>query len=428
MSDRASRRRPVVLAMLMLVIVISVIDKMIFAFAGPALIRDLHLTPLQFGFAGSAFFFLYSISGILVGLLSNRVPTRWLLIGMAVVWSVAQFIVTSAGSFGALVFSRVLLGTGTGPGTAVTQHATFKWFQGKDRIIASTMIQLSLMIGGLAASAALPLLVHSWGWRSCYLGLGIVSGIWTLLWLVGGQEGRTAESLDDAEEVDRSPAGYRSLLSNSTFLAVTFIGFVGYLPNVLGFSWLAVYLQQGVGLRPAEMAAYLTSLALCLIVITFVLSRLCRRALRGGASFRGAMVLPPMIACTLGGSAFLLLAVLPKDRFVTLGLYAVGSIAINLLPAFGFAIVGHIAPACRRGGLLAIHNGLVTTAGIVAPGLVGWLISRAGGDVAGGMNSFFVLLGSVAALAGLAGSLLVDPERARHSMTTPRPAVQGRPH
>jgi len=43
------------------------------------MIRDQGLTPVQFGLAGSAFFFLYSISGVLVGLLTRRVQTRWIL-------------------------------------------------------------------------------------------------------------------------------------------------------------------------------------------------------------------------------------------------------------------------------------------------------------------------------------------------------------
>lgn len=45
------------MALLMAVMVISVLDKTIFAFAGVQIIEELQLTPEQFGFVGSAFFF-----------------------------------------------------------------------------------------------------------------------------------------------------------------------------------------------------------------------------------------------------------------------------------------------------------------------------------------------------------------------------------
>lgn len=69
------RRNPAVL-LLMLVMMLSIMDKTIFAFAGPQIIDELHLSPSTFGLIGSAFYCLYSISGIAVGFLANRMPTR----------------------------------------------------------------------------------------------------------------------------------------------------------------------------------------------------------------------------------------------------------------------------------------------------------------------------------------------------------------
>lgn len=57
MSSFTDSRRPLVVALLMTVVIISVLDKTIFAFAGPQIIDELKLTPAQFGFISSAFFF-----------------------------------------------------------------------------------------------------------------------------------------------------------------------------------------------------------------------------------------------------------------------------------------------------------------------------------------------------------------------------------
>ncbi|WP_240357242.1 hypothetical protein [Pseudomonas hygromyciniae] len=57
MRSLTDSRRPLVVALLMTVVIISVLDKTIFAFAGPQIIDELKLTPAQFGFISSSFFF-----------------------------------------------------------------------------------------------------------------------------------------------------------------------------------------------------------------------------------------------------------------------------------------------------------------------------------------------------------------------------------
>lgn len=234
--------RSLVLVMLMAVMIISVLDKSIFAFAGAQIIEDLQLTPAEFGFIGSAFFFLYSISGVAVGFLANRFPSRWILVGMSLVWMVSQLLVSVSSSFAALVLSRLLLGAGTGPGTAVTQHACFKWFGPTERVMPASLIQVSIMLGAVLAAVSLPLLITQVGWRMAYLALALIGLLWMLLWLAFGREGTQVDAVtDDA----RQPLpGYRRLLLNRTFLGITLIGFMGFLPNALVYSWVPVYLQK----------------------------------------------------------------------------------------------------------------------------------------------------------------------------------------
>lgn len=57
MQPPSNKRRTLIVLMLMAVMVISVLDKTIFAFAGPQIIDELKLSPEQFGFIGSVFFF-----------------------------------------------------------------------------------------------------------------------------------------------------------------------------------------------------------------------------------------------------------------------------------------------------------------------------------------------------------------------------------
>ena len=88
--------------------------------------------PEQFGQLGSSFFLLFSISAIIVGFIVNRVATRWVLLAMAVIWSLAQFPMVGTVSFTTLLICRIILGAGEGPAFSVAAHAIYKWFPGRE--------------------------------------------------------------------------------------------------------------------------------------------------------------------------------------------------------------------------------------------------------------------------------------------------------
>ena len=109
---------------------------------------------------------------------------------------------------------------------------------------------------------------------------------------------------------------------------------------------------------------------------------------------------------------------------VTLGLFLLGSILLNLLSAFGFSIVAHIAPARQRGSMLAIHIALLTTAGMLAPLLVGQAIGWQGGDLVTGFELAIGLFGIALLVFTVLGLALIDPERSRRELNAnlPEPA------
>ena len=59
--------------------------------------------PQQFGILGSSFFFLFSISAIVVGFIVNRVPTRWVLLALGLIWALAQFPMVGTVGFATLI-------------------------------------------------------------------------------------------------------------------------------------------------------------------------------------------------------------------------------------------------------------------------------------------------------------------------------------
>lgn len=415
-SATALRRRPVVIGLLMAVMVISVLDKTIFAFAGPQIIDELHLSAEQFGFVGSAFFFLYSLSGIAVGFLANRFPTRWILSLMALVWTSAQLLVTLASGLGALTASRLLLGAGCGPGTAVTQHASFKWYAADRQVLPASLLQVSIMLGGLVGAIALPLCIAHFGWRVAYLVLALLSLMWMLAWWLFGAEGTQGATPGDNLATPTPRVPYRHLLLNRTFVWISLMCFLAYLPNALSFSWSAVYLQKGLGLSSLQAGYVLFAATLSIIVINLLLSALSQRLLKRGASAQRSLVLPPMACCILGGLAFCALGTLTTGLAMKLACYGLGGVLLNGVFAFGMTITSHISPLRQRGAMLAIHVGSMTLSGMLAPWAVGRLVTLFQGDIAQGFETALHAIGVAAMVCAALGLFVITPARTRQRL------------
>src|SRR5437667_2341895 len=85
--------------LLFLYMVVNFADKIVVGLAGVPIMNELQLTPKQFGFLGSAFFFLFSISAVVVGFIVNRVKTRWVILALALSWALVQFPMVGAVGF-----------------------------------------------------------------------------------------------------------------------------------------------------------------------------------------------------------------------------------------------------------------------------------------------------------------------------------------
>ena len=59
-------------ALLLLFMLINFADKVVVGLAAPPIMAELKLTPEQFGLLGSSFFFLFAVSGVVVGFITNR--------------------------------------------------------------------------------------------------------------------------------------------------------------------------------------------------------------------------------------------------------------------------------------------------------------------------------------------------------------------
>src|SRR6201746_2936484 len=169
--------------LLFLFMLVNFADKTVVGLAGVPIMTEMKLSREQLGLVGSSFFFLFSISAIVVGFIVNRVDTRWVLLALAVVWALTQFPMVGEVSFTTLLICRVILGAGEGPAFSVAAHAIYKWFPDEKRTLPTAILSQGSAFGVTLAVPALNGIIVNHTWHYAFGALGVVGLMWALAWL-----------------------------------------------------------------------------------------------------------------------------------------------------------------------------------------------------------------------------------------------------
>ena len=409
--SRSARTRWVIV-LLMLFTAINFADKSIIGLVAAPMMEELGLTVTEYGTISSAFYLLFSISAVVFGFLGNRVPGRWLLVGLAVVWSVAQLpVAIPAAGFGVLLATRIMLGAGEGPGVPLGMHVAFTWVEERKRAFTAALLTVGSGLGVIVGAPLLNALIEAAGWRSPFLVLGVTGLIWVVAWLLIGGDGpySATSPAPDAATAAEPRIPYRRLLTTGTWLGTLFSGFAVYWGLVLGISYLPLYLTEVVGYGRGSVG-FLASLP-AYVSILFMLGggALAGRLIRKGRSRRLAQgVLGGTLALVSGISMLLLTRV--DGSFLILPLIALAFGIGNAQTPLSQAAVADTVPARQRGAALGVWYAVVSIASIIAPVLSGAIVDAAG-DRTTGFGIVFDLAGGLAVLGGLTAMLAVRPDR-----------------
>lgn len=431
MSDgKTGRKAWVIVAFLFAFMLINFADKAVLGLSAVPIMEELKLTHAEFGAVGSSFFALFSLGAVIVGFVVNRVQTRWVLLIMALIWSVAQLPMLLALGLPFLVANRILLGAGEGPAYPVALHATYKWFSDERRALPSAFVSLGGAVGVGIVAPAVAWVIASYSWHAAFFALGVVGLVWAVAWAFAGAEGPLTASSHGVADGVRIP--YRDLLTCRTVLGSFVIGFAAYWLLVLAFVWLPAYLNRGMGFTPREASWIVTLPSLCQLLTQPAICAGSERLNRAGISSRlsrgvigsGCVVLAGLLAAAMPYAPGTILPIL----CVAIA-FSIGSVVF----ALGHVVVAEVTPSSQRGALLGINNAVATLAGITAPFVMGEMVD-VGHSAAAGFRTGFLTTGLCVAAAGLVGMALIDPEADRKRfarlgpvaampLTVPLPAV-----
>jgi len=402
--------------LLFLFMVVNFADKIVVGLAGVPIMTELKLEPAQFGFLGSSFFFLFSISAVVVGFIVNRVDTRWVLLVLALIWALAQFPMVGTVGFITFVICRIILGAGEGPAFSVAAHSVYKWFPDEKRTLPTAILSQGSAFGVIIAVPALNWLIVNYSWHYGFGALGVVGLLWVVAWLIWGKEGPLVEAGTSASSPSTASGPripYFQLLTSRTFIGCCAATFGAYWALSLGLTWFTPFIVNGLGFSQ-QQAGFISILpwviGAAIVLLTGWLSQVL---LARGFTTRGARGVLGAAPLVVGG---LIVAMVPYAQSAgwQIALLVVGSGLCGSIYVVCPPMLGEFTPVSQRGAVIAIYGALYTMAGILAPTVMGGVIQRATTTLDGYLTGF-TINAAIMIASGLLGLLLLWPntERAR---------------
>jgi len=229
---------------------VTFLDRIAIASAGPRIQQALRLSPDQWGWVLGAFILSYGLFEIPAGALGDRNGPRNVLTRIVIWWSAFTALTGAAFSFAPLVAIRFLFGAGEAGAYPNMAVVTARWFPVKERAQAQGFIWGASRLGGALA----PLLVvplQAWiGWRQTFVVFGAIGALWVIAWRVW------YPTSEPANQPLHAMAPYGRLLRAKQLWLIVVMYFCYAWGSWFFFGWFPVWLVKGAGFSESEMAVF----------------------------------------------------------------------------------------------------------------------------------------------------------------------------
>jgi MFS family permease len=406
------KKRTIVLILLVLVSIITFLDRLAIAVAGPRMQDELGISPQQWGWVLGAFVLSYGLFEIPTGALGDRAGQRKVLTRIVVWWSMFTGLTGAASGLAPLVATRFLFGAGEAGAYPNIAGSVARWFPPHERALAQGFIWGASRAGGALAPRLVIPIQDAFGWRASFWAFALVGLTWAAIWFWWyrddpvDQPGITAEELHEigAKPGDHLPEAIPWALllrSSQMWLILGMYACYAWGPWFY-FSWLHTYLVKGRGFTEKEMGFY-SSLPFVLGMVAnisggYLCDCLSRRL---GLSTGRRLVGTASLAAS---ALFLIAAALTPERMAAVVLLALGFGVMDLMLPTAWAIcldVGRPYPGAVTGAM----NMSGQFGGFVCTVVFGYVVGRFG--------SYHLPLFLIAAMLLISASLFsrIDPTR-----------------
>ena len=171
----SSRYKYYILFYLTTLNVLSFVDRQLLASFSNFIVPDLGLTNTEFGIlTGLAFIIFYSVMGVIMGAIADRVHRpKFMAIGVAL-WSLLTAATGMAKNFWMLFLPRIFIGVGESILTPTAISYMSDYFPKRNMGFVAGFYYIAVPLGVALSFYIAGYLGPIWGWRNCFYALGLL--------------------------------------------------------------------------------------------------------------------------------------------------------------------------------------------------------------------------------------------------------------
>ncbi|WP_313590053.1 MFS transporter [Pantoea septica] len=409
--------RVVIALLLFFAGMLNYLDRAALSVMAPLIKSDLHINDAEMGILFSCFFIGYCAFCFLGGWAADRFGPRRVYAWAAGVWSLFCGATALVTGFTHLLIVRMLFGIGEGPMGTTTNKSIANWFPKKETGRAVGFTNAGQPLGAAIAAPVVGLVGLHYGWRIAFIVIALLGFIWVACWLwlfrdkpedhprVGPAECELISRQRPATQAAAAPQQDRHSLWRYVFsLPVLGVASAFFCFNYIQYfflSWLPSYLTdfQHLDIKSMSIIGVLPWLgATAGFLGGGIVSDMLFRRTQNFLLSRKLVIFVGLAVAAL----CVLLTAWSRDVVSAVTLITLASVFAYMTPQACWSLLQDIVPAGRIGTAGGFVHLLANLAGILSPGITGFLI-----QYGGGYHTAFLLASALAVAGMLLLALLV---------------------
>jgi sugar phosphate permease len=405
-------------------VLINYIDRGALSVASKPLHDELGMGPEQFGILSSAFFAVYALSQIPIGLILDRYGVTVVSRVGAFLWSIASACTALAPNFGLIYTARLFLGLAEAPTFPANAKAVGYWFPRAERGLATSLFDAAAKFSNAIGVPFTAWLLVMFGWRGMFWTTAALSLVFFALFYLFYRNPSEDKRLTHAEATHIREGGGEPetlatggskgaslgyLLSQPKVWGLT-IGFAayGYLFAFL-LTWLPGYLQSTFQINILKAGGYVLLIwgvgtLTDLIVGGWLVDYLIKRGMDANRVRKTVLIAGLVLGFAVIGAAY------TKDINVAVFWITVAVAGISFHAPVGWSIPALIAPNNSTGQVGGIMNFLNNVAGFFAPTITGIIVARTASFNAALITAALILIVGIFSYVVVLGRIEKIPE------------------
>lgn len=165
-----------------LLAIITYLDRVCIAVAGPRMQEDLHIGPAEWGWVVGIFAIAYAGFEIPTGSLADRYGPRRILTRIVLWWSAFTSLTGIASNYWVLLAIRFSFGAGEAGAYPNFSSSISRWFPRVKRARALGIVLMASQIGGAFSPLLVLPIQGRYGWRASFYLFGVFGVLWAAVW------------------------------------------------------------------------------------------------------------------------------------------------------------------------------------------------------------------------------------------------------